>query len=184
MGALKDGALYLILQHIDADLAATTQAEGCVHCGGALHRACYPRKPRGGPGGLADLRRLSFCCAQEGCRSRHTPPSVRFLGRKVYWGVVVVLVTALRHGTTPARLACLREACGVSARTLARWRHWWQQTFAGSRFWTAAQGQLATPVAVERLPLSLLERYAGDGTQPLVSLLRFLAPITSGERAF
>ena len=45
--------------------------------------------------------RLSFCCDRDGCRKRATPPSVRFLGRKVYLGAVVVLVAAMRQGPRP-----------------------------------------------------------------------------------
>jgi hypothetical protein len=37
-------------------------------------------------------RRLSFRCAVDGCRARTTPPSLRFLGPKVYLATVVVLV--------------------------------------------------------------------------------------------
>lgn len=74
-----------------------------MYCGGALHRANYPRKVRGlppgasagdGAGGPGPELRLSFCCAREGCRKRHTPASLRFLGRRVYAGVVLVLVMA------------------------------------------------------------------------------------------
>ena len=32
-----------------------------------------------------------------------TPPSVRFLGRKVYLGAVVILISAMRQGPTPRR---------------------------------------------------------------------------------
>ena len=89
-----------------------------------MHSASFARQPRGGPAGLdAECeRRLSFCCAAADCRKRLTPPSVRFLGRKVYLGAVVVLPTALRHGTTPWRAARLRELLGVGAKTLARSR--------------------------------------------------------------
>jgi hypothetical protein len=58
-------------------------------------RGGLPRAPRGAAEGLDaswDSRR-SFCCAVEGCRRRSTPPSVRFLGRKVYVGAIVVLAT-------------------------------------------------------------------------------------------
>jgi len=48
---------------------------------------------------------LSFCCALDGCRSRATPPSLRFLGRKVYLAAIVVLIAILRHGATA-------RACG------------------------------------------------------------------------
>ena len=69
---------------VDKDLAATTKKQGCS-CGGRLHCANYPRKPRGGCENLPQSYdyRLSFCCDRDGCRKRTTPPSVRFLGRKV-----------------------------------------------------------------------------------------------------
>jgi hypothetical protein len=35
-------------------------------------------------------QRFSFCCAVDGCRSRATPPSLRFLGPKVYIAAIVV----------------------------------------------------------------------------------------------
>jgi hypothetical protein len=99
---------WTLLFRIDEDLAAQTRAAGCVFCGGKLHSARYPRKPRGvvcGLGGEAYERRLSFCCARDRCRRRSTPPSVRFLGRRVYLSAVVVLVTALAAGLTGRRIA-------------------------------------------------------------------------------
>ncbi len=123
---LADARLYEVLAGIDADLAETARRAGCRVCGGVLHSACFPRKPRGGPGELPAGydRRHSFCCAADGCRTRRTPPSVRFLGRKVYLGAVVVLATTLRHGLTRMRADRLRQLLGVDARTLERWRHW------------------------------------------------------------
>jgi hypothetical protein len=43
---------------------------------------------------------------------------VRFLGRRVYLGAVVVLVTAMQAGITPARAQHLHDLLGVSRRTL------------------------------------------------------------------
>jgi hypothetical protein len=40
-------------------------------------------------------RRFSLCCGREGCRRRATPPSVRFLGRRVYVGAVVIVASVL-----------------------------------------------------------------------------------------
>ena len=63
------------------------------------------------------------CCNQEGCRKRVTPPSVRFLGRKVYFAAVIILVAAMRQGPTPRRVQELRRLFGdLDARTIARWR--------------------------------------------------------------
>ena len=183
---LRDASLYDQLLTFDYALAAEARAAGCGFCGGRLHSARYPRKPRGG---LEDLgpeyaRRLSFCCAAEGCRRRTTPPSVRYLGRRVYLGAVVVLVAAMRGGITAARAAPLRAWLGVSVRTLKRWRAWWQATFVASAFWRGAQGRFMPPVVTETLPASLLERFAGEARTRLCHALVFLAPVTArrGDR--
>ena len=123
--------------------------------------------------------RLSFCCAADGCRRRTTPPSVRYLGRRVYLGAVVVLVTAMLGGITATRAAQLREWLGVNVRTLKRWRVWWRETFVASPFWRGAQGRFMPPVAIEALPASLLARFAGEERTRLRSALAFLAPLTT-----
>lgn len=115
---LKDGRLFKLLEKADWDMAEEAAAEGCGHCGEEkLHRGDYPRKPRGGP---RWDRRYSFCCSKGSCRKRKTPPSVRFLGRKVYVSVVVVLVSAMMHGLKPKRVELLREALDIDKRTLER----------------------------------------------------------------
>lgn len=107
-----------------------------------------------------------------------TPASVRFLGRKVYFGAVVVLTTVLRHGATRVRLSKLRELFGVSARTVARWREWWQEVFVATPFWRAAQGHLIPAVAAAALPGGLLDRFTGDACERVAKLLRFISPLT------
>jgi hypothetical protein len=92
-------------------------------------------------------QRQSFCCAREDCRKRATPVSLRFLGRKVYLGAVVVLISALRCGPTPARMRTLQDLVGVSWRTVLRWRRWWTQTLIDTPFWRAASGTVMPPVA-------------------------------------
>lgn len=180
---LSDPRFYAALLEFDRDLAVSARSSGCSACGGALHGASYPRKPRGGPEGLGGEfdTRFSFCCAAEGCRRRATPPSVRFLGRKVYLGAVVALISAMLHGATPPRLTRLKALFGVSPRTVARWRAWWQTAFAAMPFWKAAAGRFAAPVDPGGLPLSLLERFEGDDQQRLTALLRFLSPTTTSS---
>jgi len=182
---LADGRLYLLLQHCDEDLAAEHRALGCARCAGVLHWARYPRKPRGVPRALIPGydRRLSFCCARGDCRKRTTPPSVRFLGPKVYLAAVVVLIAALRCGPTPARMRTLEELVGVNRRTIVRWRAWWTQTLLDTAFWRAAAGGLMPPVERARLPACLLERFAGAARDRLGLLLRWLSPITTGSSA-
>lgn len=179
---LGDVRLFEMLGQIDEDLARQATARGCG-CGGRLHSARYPRKPRGGPRGLPAPyeRRLSYCCAAEGCRRRTTPPSVRFLGRKVYLGAVVVLVSALRQGPHPTRVRVLRELFGVGERTLRRWRQWWQQVFVEGRFWQAARGRFMPAVTASELPAAMAERFGAQTIDGLSRLLRFLSPITTGS---
>jgi hypothetical protein len=178
---LGDAELYRLLLRFDEDLARSTQAGRCGWCGGRLDRADYPRKPRGVPPelGAEYAVRLSLCCAAEGCRRRATPPSVRFLGRRVYVGAALVSITALDAGAQRAEVRQLRAWLGLSARTLARWRRWWRAVFAESPFWRAARGQLRTPVSATALPGGLLQRFAGDLRGQLIAGLRFLAPITT-----
>ena len=182
---LADVGLYALLLRLDEDLARSTQGEGCRWCGGRLDRADYVRKPRGVPLELGPEHavRLSLCCSVEGCRRRTTPPSVRFLGRRVYVGAAIVGITALAAGTRRTEVRALRTWLGLSARTLARWRRWWRAVFAASAFWRGARGQLRTPVAIHALPGALLRCFTGDLQAQLIAGLRFLAPITTADGA-
>src|SRR5204863_3648881 len=124
--------------------------------------------------------RRSFCCAEEGCRKRTTPASFRFLSRRVYVGAVVVLITALRHGATAARVAELRAIVGVSRRTVEQWRRWWLEEFPRTTFWRWGRAQLVTPVDGQTLPLSLLESFRKpQATERTVDLLRLILPLTT-----
>ncbi|MCP4964019.1 MAG: hypothetical protein GY926_02165 [bacterium] len=181
---LQDTSFFALLLQIDEDLAAEVRAAGCP-CGGPLHSARYRRKPRGGPASLgrAYNLRASFCCAVEGCRRRATPPSVRFLGRKVFFGLWVVLLPVLREGPKAQRLSRLEERFRVSRRTLLRWRRWWRETFPASRFWQAARGLWSQPVATEALPGSLLAAFASleSPGEQVLAVLQWLAPLSSSR---
>ena len=185
-GYLADKAIPQLLEKVDTDLAQEVRKGGCLHCPGILHSARYRRKPRGEPepegGRQEEDFRQSFCCNQEGCRKRHTPPSVRFLGRRVYAGLVVVLVSAMNHGLKPQRVQCLREALGIDRRTLERWRQWWLVNFVQSSFWQQARARFMPPLCQETLPLSLCLSFAIEERRDrLLDLLRFLSPITAPE---
>jgi hypothetical protein len=178
---LTDTNFYQLLFQIDQSIAEEVREHGC-DCGGVLHAAPYPRKPRGVRSALDDSyqSRLSFCCSQDGCRRRHTPASVRFLGRKVYLGVIVVLITALNHGLTEARRRQLIEELDVPLQTLWRWRRWWREQFVATRCWRALAGQLIPPIDADSLPASLLERLTGRAlSERLVQLLILISPVTT-----
>lgn len=151
-------------------------------CGGKLHLGHFARKARGGPADLSEdaMLRYSLCCANLECRTRATPPSLRFLGRKVYLSAVVVVVATMRHGTSPVRMRKLKELFGVSRRTVERWRVWWTTAFAEGPFWKSAAASFLPAVEVAKLPSSILERFLGNEEERLILLLRFLGPITGG----
>ena len=177
----NDSRFYQFLFRIDQDIAAEVQAGGCT-CGGVLHSARYPRKPRGIRCALDEScdRRLSFCCATDGCRRRATPPSVRFLGRKVYLGAIVVLVMAMEHGLSTKRRQQLIEQLDLYPQTLARWRRWRRKIFPASRCWQANRGHFIPPVDANQLPGALLGRLSGEDLQHRVCLLlHLLAPFTT-----
>lgn len=179
---LCDKRFHQLLLQFDEDLAARTRADGCPRCGGRLHSAPYWRKPRGAPRGLVAQysQRSSFCCAVDGCRKRTTPPSLRFLGRRVYLAAVVVLISAMRCGLTPKRVQYLAQLVSVPRRTLERWRRWWLEGFAQSSFWKAACARFLPPVQSEALPAGLLERFSGqDARGRVIALLQFLSPLST-----
>lgn len=181
---LGDASFYRLLLRIDEDLAEAERALGCRVCGRRLEVGHYRRKPRGVAVQLPErfAVRFSFCCAERDCRKRRTPACLRFLGRKVYLGAIVVLISALRCGATPWRMRRLHELVGVSRHTVLRWQHWWREALPGMRCWAGLAGTLIPPPAIAQLPASLLERFAGSLDQQLLALLRWLSPLSSSSQ--
>ena len=178
---LRDASFHRQLFEIDVDLATRARAGRCSACGGALHAASYPRKPRGVPQGLGAQfdRRHSFCCGAWSCRKRLTPPSVRFLDRRVYVSVVVVLAAALAHGLTGRRTRTLCAELDVDRRTLVRWQKWWRDEMPRTDFFDELRGRMDRPLDRSRLPGSLLDRIeATDDAQRLLRLLHLIDPLS------
>lgn len=176
---LQQPCFFQFLAAIDSDLASRARIQGCSLCGGVLHSACYPGKPRGSEelDATAATTRHSFCCDK--CRRRTTPESVRFLGRRVYPGFVMVLLSAMQPCVTDNLINALRLSLGVARRTLQRWRHWWRAIFVGTPFWNLGKGRFMSPIEHAALPISLLERFRGmDAKLQLVQCLQFLAPLS------
>ncbi len=173
---LHDPAFFRFLTHIDAELAAEARRGRCPKCCGPLHVADFPRKPRGCPAAVREEYswRLSFTCGW--CEGRTTPASVRFLGRRVYVAVMLMLISPPVGRAAEA----MRDLLAVPARTLARWRAWWQEDFQRTRFWHSVRERFVPPVSAKSLPGSLLERFQGSTCQErLAQLLRFLSPLSS-----
>ena len=113
---LADVRFHQLLLNFDHDMADTARGQGCS-CGGVLHSARYRRKPRGLPTGLdknAYCWRFSFCCAVDGCRHRATPPSLRFLGGRVYLATTVVMLSAMLLTSHGSSRLCRAAAIGSS----------------------------------------------------------------------
>jgi hypothetical protein len=173
-----------LLLACDRDLADQVRRGRCLVCGSALHSGNYPRKPRGRLGKLGPEHdvRFSLCCCRHGCRKRKTPPSLRFLGPKVYLAAAIILIAILREGATASRMRRLTALIHVDRRTVARWRTWWRSAFTASPFWEIARASFMPPVDEQQLPAAALERFAGNSlTERLIALLRFLGPLTGRQ---
>lgn len=199
---------FQLLLDLDILFALAARDSQCPHCGGRLDQAHYPRRPRGASeaGHLPENQvRFSYCCATEGCRRRLTPFSVRFLGPKVYFGVVIALLSALRNGPkswTVRRIVetfdPFAEGRGPSARTVLRWVAFWREKVVGSPFWRRSVEGTPRFAALllacgsrelaARVPRSLLEAFGLPATaeemevpslETLKDCLEFFSPLTS-----
>lgn len=176
------GELFAALVRMDEEITRRVAAERCPACGGPLHRGDYERKPRGGliaAEGEAFVRRFSLCCGSEGCRKRATPPSLRFLGRRMYLGVVVI-VASLVAQALGRRAAAIQGATGVAARTARRWLSWWRGPFIGTEVFAVVRARLVG-VEEESLPASLVLGLPGSAEQQVRTMLELLAPLTTGS---
>jgi hypothetical protein len=153
----RGARFWSLLLSIDQGFAEDARKKACP-CGGRLHCANYVRKPRGTPVQLSEAQclRLSFCCDRDGCRKRLTPPSVRFLGPKVYLGAVVILISAMRQGPTPRRVRELSTRFGADRRTIARWQVFWREHFPQTPFWKDARARVVPVGEIVTLPYSLV----------------------------
>ena len=179
---LQKASLFSLLHRMDMDLARQHQEGGCPYCGGPLHQANYPRKPRGGPDDIPEecLIRFSLCCGREGCRCRTLPPSVRFMDRRVYWSCVILVVMTLRQdrpdGMSASKMGGL---FGVTRKTLMRWASYFREVFPSSAQWQRLRGRVSPSVRDRELPGALVRFFLLNSESPeggLISCLRFLAP--------
>jgi hypothetical protein len=170
------------LTKLDEGIARAVAVERCVCCGGPLHVANYQRKPRGAviaAAGEAFTLRHSLCCGREGCRKRTLPPSLRFLGRRVYLEVVVLFASAYAQAIKSWRAA--REAMQVPDWTLRRWLSWWRVEVPRQRWWTELRARFVPPAPSEaELPMSLIAKLEANALgHPQWLLARCLAPGTT-----
>jgi hypothetical protein len=158
---LQSTNLFHLLHRIDIDLADQQQQAGCPFCGGALHYSNYQRKPRGGPN-LSESHyiRLSLCCSRETCRRRTLPKSTLFMDRRVYFRVVILLVTTLNQ-SKPQEYSknMLSKMLDANRKTINRWLTYFREFFPKSRTWKAVRGFISAAVTCFSLPGSLVEYF-------------------------
>jgi hypothetical protein len=178
---------FASLFEFDEEIARQVAAAGCPQCGGPLHRADYERKPRGARFAAASegfTLRHSLCCGRRDCRKRALPPSLRFLGRRVYVEVVVLLASVAAQVVSALRAA--RSVTGVPGRTLRRWGAWWRDTFPGTPTWVELRSRFVPPPPEEsELPRSLVARLdaelGGSVDDVCAFAARCLAPATTSS---
>ncbi|WP_437323574.1 hypothetical protein [Sorangium sp. So ce381] len=171
---------FRVLVEVDEAVTRRVAVEGCPVCDGPLHRSDYDRKPRGArvvPAGEAFARRFSLCCRREGCRMRAMSPSVRFLGRRVYLGAVVIPASIVALALLRAAANIWRRT-GVPARTTRRWLGWWQGPFLRTGVFVSICARLIG-VDVGPVPASIVDRIEGTQTQQVRTMLELLAPLTT-----
>lgn len=181
---ITDPKFFLILTILDNQLAEEAHSQPCPFCNGKLDWGNYMRKPRG----AVLVRdpcciRFSLCCRQ--CRKRLTPPSLRFLSRKVYYSAVICLITTMMHGATRERCSELRALIGANWKTVARWREFWHSYVPSTPYWQGVLGYFNRPISTAGLPGTLLERFV-TGNNYLASVkkfLQFISPLSVGHPA-
>jgi hypothetical protein len=102
-----------------------------------------------------------------------------FMGRRVYWGSVILMVMALRQnrpqGASTMKLMRMFE---ISRKTLFRWIAYFREEFPVSAQWQRLRGRVNSAVRDSELPGSLLGHFiqhADSAKEGLVCCLRFLA---------
>ena len=178
---LSSLSFFESLFSLDEKISIEVQEKGCP-CRGCLHQANYPREARGVPEKAADLfeYRFSFCCDQENCRKRRTPPSVRFLGRRRFFFALVLLASVLTNGVNARRQAQLQDLVPVSDVTLRRWRKWWQEEFIDTPVWHKLRGSFVPAILPGQLPAELLSRSTHVEPGPrVITILSQLSPLST-----
>jgi len=179
---LEHENIYNDLLQIDREFALETREKGCPYCGGVLHRANYPRVPRGLSElfDISHIVRFSFCCSGDECRRRITPPSVRFLGRKQYLGVLVLLLCTRRQLSRQSFSGDLRACLMPHEKTVGRWLAWWRDIVPGTQFCTQAKGLFMPTLDIRVLCDELVEVFSvTHSCTGIHKLLRFISPLSS-----
>jgi hypothetical protein len=182
---LQTTNLFHLLHRIDVDLAAQQHKAGCPFCGSSLHYSNYQRKPRGGPELPESLNtRFSLCCSRENCRRRTLPKSTLFMDRRVYFRMVILIVTTLNQ-SKPQDYSknLLSKMFGADRKTINRWLSYFREIFPASQIWQRIRGFISPAVTNTDLPQSLVEYFLTHISSPEGAILNCLRLLTTGSPA-
>jgi len=104
--------------------------------------------------------------------------SVRFLGRRVYLALAVVLMS--QRSKPSASESHLSTKLNIPVRTIRRWQTWWVHSFPTTQLWQAECARFMPPVMTSDLPDSLIIRFMGAAPEAMLHILNFLTPLTVG----
>ncbi|MCF6237968.1 MAG: hypothetical protein L3J79_04005 [Candidatus Marinimicrobia bacterium] len=179
---LQTTKLFELLHRIDIDLADQQKKVGCPFCGSSLHYANYQRKPRGGPKLPEELSmRLSLCCSKEDCRRRTLPRSTLFMDRRVYFRVVILIVTTLNQ-SKPQEYSknVLSKMLKANRKTINRWLAYFREVFPESQIWKTVRGFISPAVVNLELPGSLVKYYLNNNPSPENAITGCLLLLATG----
>ncbi len=181
---LQSTNLFHLLHRIDIDLATQQQKAGCPFCGGSLHYSNYQRKPRGGPDLPESLCiRLSLCCSKEICRRRTLPKSTLFMDQRVYFRVVILIVTTLSQSKTQEYSKnMLSKMLDADRKTITRWLRYFRELFPKSQTWKTVRGLISPVVTAFSLPGSLVEYYLENSECIIQATINCLMLLATGLR--
>jgi hypothetical protein len=125
---------------------------------------------------------LSLCCGREECRRRVLPPSCLFLGRKVYWQAVILIVMTL-HQRRPNGFAVnrLMRMFSIPRNTLVRWIQYFRAVFPVTAQWQRLRGRVNAEVGDQCLPGNLVEHFFTHSTTHISGLIKCLRFLSLGQ---
>jgi hypothetical protein len=101
------------------------------------------------------------------------------MGRRVYWGCVILVAMTLRQGRADGMSANkLKKLFGVTRLTIKRWVAYFRDVFPFSAGWQRLRGRVSSSVRDNDLPGALVRFFVLNTESPdkgLTACLHFLA---------